>query len=478
MRYLTLSIAIAIVSCSAVGAWAQYGLYGAPDVLRLPQTQSDALPPQVYGNYANADADAPVVSTTRVAPAPVAGQDNAAAAMDPRQKAEKPSRRNRATVPAEAAERPAVERDATVDRMLRAAGPCDEPPSASPGSVLGEACGAEPCVAPCAVARECPWFASANWLIMGRDKSNRVWTTFQADYEPNQLMHSWHTKLEWESGGEVRLGRRFCCDQWGLEAVYWTLNPMTGFASMSHSHGVSTPLRVSEIEFDGVNGHDLFDGAEEHRLWRRDEFHNVELNLIRYASAFQFGCPWDIRWTGGARFFRFEESLRFGSLDQGYEWGQGGGIHEAYLRDEIKNNLIGVQVGCDARYAAWENIEFFLAPKVGVYNNRIENRFEAYRGDGVDAVPTAASHMTEYSYPVVSHTDVFSVLTEVNVGLAWNVTQNWSAQVGYRLMVGTGIGLADHQIPTYIVDVPEIAAINRNGNLLLHGAFAGITYNY
>ena len=86
--------------------------------------------------------------------------------------------------------------------------------------------------------------------------------------------------------------------------------------------------------------------------------------------------------------------------------------------------------------------------------------------------------MTQYSYPVVSHTDVFSVLTEVNVGLAWNVTQNWSAQVGYRLMVGTGIGLADHQIPTYIVDVPEIAAINRNGNLLLHGAFAGITYNY
>ena len=176
---------------------------------------------------------------------------------------------------------------------------------------------------PRAPSAQCPWFASANWLIMGRDKSNRVWTTYQADYEPNQLMHSWDTKLEWESGGEVRFGRRFCCDQWGLEAVYWTLNPMTGFASMSHSHGVSTPLRVSEIEFDGVNGVDLFDDAEEHRLWRRDEFHNIELNLIRYASACQFGCPWDIRWTGGVRFFRFEESLRFGSLDERIRMGRG-----------------------------------------------------------------------------------------------------------------------------------------------------------
>jgi len=45
-------------------------------------------------------------------------------------------------------------------------------------------------------------------------------------------------------------------------------------------------------------------------------------------------------------------------------------------------------------------------------------------------------------------------------------------------LAGTGIGLADHQIPTTSSTVPEIAAISRNGNLLLHGAFAGITYNY
>jgi len=71
--------------------------------------------------------------------------------------------------------------------------------------------------------------------------------------------------------------------------------------------------------------------------------------------------------------------------------GEDGGIHEAYLRDRIKNNLIGAQVAANARYAFSEKLEFFCSPDIGIYNNRVENRFEAYRGDGVDAVPTVAS---------------------------------------------------------------------------------------
>ena len=147
MRYLTLSIALAIISCSAVGAWAQYGLYGAPDVLRLPQTRSDALPPQIYGNYADPDADAPVVPSTRVAPAPIPGEDNAVAVQERQPKGEKASRRKPATEKVEAAER-----NRAVDRKPREAGPGDEPQCAP-----GEACGAEPCLGPCAVPRECPW---------------------------------------------------------------------------------------------------------------------------------------------------------------------------------------------------------------------------------------------------------------------------------------------------------------------------------
>jgi hypothetical protein len=50
--------------------------------------------------------------------------------------------------------------------------------------------------------------------------------------------------------------------------------------------------------------------------------------------------------------------------------------------------------------------------------------------------------------------------------------------VGYRVVAATGIGLADNQLPQYMVDIPEIANIDHNGQLILHGAFMGITYNF
>ena len=42
-------------------------------------------------------------------------------------------------------------------------------------------------------------------------------------------------------------------------------------------------------------------------------------------------------------------------------------------------------------------------------------------------------------------------------------------------MAITGVGLADNQIPPYLNDIPAIQDIDRNGSLLVHGAFAGMT---
>ena len=42
----------------------------------------------------------------------------------------------------------------------------------------------------------------------------------------------------------------------------------------------------------------------------------------------------------------------------------------------------------------------------------------------------------------------------------------------------TDVGLADEQIPPYVVDIPEIASIDHNSDLILHGAFFGVGYNF
>ena len=57
-------------------------------------------------------------------------------------------------------------------------------------------------------------------------------------------------------------------------------------------------------------------------------------------------------------------------------------------------------------------------------------------------------------------------------------TWRWSARVGYRVVVATGIGLTDNQIPFYVTDIPGIRDIDHNGELILHGAFFGLAYNF
>lgn len=330
---------------------------------------------------------------------------------------------------------------------------------------------AEPCFQPM-------WYVGAAGLIMSRDKANGVWTTYESGASANRLMRTTDAEVDWRGGYEVRLGRYFASGRWALEGVYWSIDGFQGFASSSVAGGtVSTPLIVSDIEFAGTSGTAYFDEAEEHRLWRRNEFENIEINLTRHRVDPYGASLVDLHWLLGVRYFRFEESLRFGSLAAGGTWG-GTDPDEAYLSDRVNNNLIGVQIGLETGCQLGYKLRVFLAPKVGLYNNHIENRFDAYRGDGVLASPTAASGFAG-TYPVVATTDAFAFLAEIDAGVDWQFHPRWNAFAGYRLVAATGIALADHQIPTYVADIGnELALIDHNGHLILHGAVAGLQFRF
>jgi hypothetical protein len=325
---------------------------------------------------------------------------------------------------------------------------------------------------------------------MSRDGANKLWTTYETDNEPNQLTGPHDIHLQWKWGFEVRFGRRFCCDQWAIEATYWTLDAFTGYVSASLSGGrtVSTPLHVSEVGLNGYpygnpsdppntfNASDWFVGAAELRLWRRDEFQNVEISFIRNRLFSGCNSPWGVDWLLGARFFRFEEQLTFASLQDGCSWGQDGGSHEIWLHDQIVNNLWGLQFGFNADYRLDRNVRLFVTPKFGIYNNHINHSFRLNLGDGT--VANTGTSGVPGTYPVESSTDKVSFLTQIDVGVDWQITQQLSARAGYRVLAATGIGLSDNQIPPYLVDIPAIADIETNGQLILHGAFFGVTYNY
>jgi hypothetical protein len=321
----------------------------------------------------------------------------------------------------------------------------------------------------------CPWYGSLMMLTLGRDRANGVWTSYQTTNLPNQLCNTRDVEAAWQWGGEVTLGRRFCCGCGvvGLQATYWTLAPTDGERFCTSTPSVSTPLTFFPTEFAGDDTRDWFDSADAHRLRRRNEFHNVEINLVGMRNQ---DCQsiWGIDWLIGFRYFRFEESLQFASLSHGGSWQTG--ADWAAIDDRIENNLWGFQIGANADLQLSRSVKLFCTPKVGVYNNHIENTFALYRGDGV--VGDTGPYTDLGTYPVRSSYDQISFLTEINLGLDWQFSQRWSARIGYRVIAATGIGLADNQIPSYIVDIPEISRIDTNGHLILHGAFAGVTYNF
>lgn len=536
MKNLRVVIILGLVGCATSAAWAQYGLYGSPEMVRLPQLQAPgagqysypstesaglravapasypSLPvrgpasgvsysPQVGGFIAQAPAGLSTPSASQTA-----GGAAVAGPVGPLPTAPPPPQGPAIAPPSSPAQTPGV-----ISQMLQEAGAYSgncSPPGAAPAAVPDAAypptlapapctadaqpgwAGSRACV-PCKPAR---WYASAQGLIMTRNKANKLWTTYETGNNVNQIPTQ--AEWDWRGGGEIRFGRWFGCGSGlcadsvdgmtcpgplactartvAIEGAYWTLDSFSDFVSRSISGGsVSTPLIVDEVLFDGIPGTQYFDSARQHRVWRESELHNAEINVI-------LGCPnpspgmANVDFFVGARYFRFADELGFGSVDLGWWWGDEGGIHEAYLRDRITNDLVGCHFGLRARIPLGFKLGLFLNPSLGIYNNHIQNHFQLYRGDGTVAVPTQPTG----TYPVDSSKDVVAFLGQIDLGVNWQFAANWEACIGYRVLFATGIGLADHQIPAYVVDIPEIADINSNADLILHGAFAGLTLRF
>ena len=122
-----------------------------------------------------------------------------------------------------------------------ACGPCQNGCGSCQNGCGIDGCGCDGCC--------CPWYASVMALYLNRSDGRRLWTAYDAGNEARQLTNTQDIHLPWSWGGEVTIGRRFCCgcdSNWGVEATYWTTEALSGSLSVTNPYPptclVSTPL--------------------------------------------------------------------------------------------------------------------------------------------------------------------------------------------------------------------------------------------
>ncbi len=364
MRVVRIAIFASLAACISSAAWAQYGLYGSPDTLPMPQSNAvAATAPASYPSTATPSAD-PMPATASAyqpyqpSPYRYPAQSAAAAMYQPYQ----PGAQYR--YPGPAVTRPPV-RTASVDPSMQTKPAADaSSPYAAPTepampdtqasagtpstNVMNQVLADQPCngcagangcgpyrgamsqfeqsacgangnacgLDGCDQADFCRWYASAEVLVMSRSDGRRFWTSYDDSDERIQLGNS-QIPLEWKWGGKVSLGRRFCCGcvPYAIEATYWTTDAFSGSQLTEVSGGlVSTPLNLNYLTFNGASAEDWFFGAQHQVVTRSDELHNVEINLIREPLAWACNSPWDVGFSVGVRYFRFQDQLTFASL--------------------------------------------------------------------------------------------------------------------------------------------------------------------
>ena len=426
MRVLRIALFALLAACSASAAWAQYGLYGSPDVLPMPQQNAVAdnqayQPYQPGAQYQYPNPSYPLPARTAVAERPAAGPamsltSDAVAGQVPAP----PAPGNGLTPQGQGG----LSRVGEPSCYGGCSGPYSSAMNRFDQAACGSCSGGCGCGGYCGGDNCCSWYGDVCALVMGRSDARRIWTSnVPFPHEEIQLANT-QFSMPWTWGGEVTVGHRFCCGcaAWAVEATYWSTVESSNSQTTTYPGGVSTPLVIQPMTFGdgGESAEDWFDGAKEHRLWRQDEFQNVEINLLRQQLSCCCGTPWDASWLLGLRYFRFHEALTFGSLRQGYDWGDNNGAGEAYLSDNITNNLFGVQIGFQAGYRLTCGVRLFIEPKIGIYDNYLDGTFQAHTGDGINGYGPYGP------FPVHSTRNGVSFLSQIDLGAEWRLTHNLS----------------------------------------------------
>jgi hypothetical protein len=329
----------------------------------------------------------------------------------------------------------------------------------------------------CCVPCNCGWFGGFGGLILtkGRDDFNQL--SFNDADPAGALLTTQDSRMETYGGLQVDFGR-WITPNWGVGVTYWgswgPARTTTVDAASIAPNSLNTVFDFSALNIGATNVNSLYDDAAMHALVRSYTFHNVEISLFQanyYNSSGRLGVGLMV----GPRWFRYREGFDYLSSDLDPLLNTG--LDDVSYQTTTTNDLIGFQAGARINYQATQRVRLFAAPKFGIYNNhiRLDSRIA---GPGGVAVVGPGNVFAGQAYDIHTTVNDVAFLGEIGVGVDVNITQYWALTVGYRAVTATGIAQPFAQIPQNFAGLNDAADINRTGSVLLHGAYAGVSYNF
>lgn len=358
------------------------------------------------------------------------------------------------------------------------AGPMGSLPSSDAYSLTNISCGSATCgpvlCAPC--DSRCGWFASAGGLVMSRDDENFLPFSYATGNEAVQLVTNRDADFSAAGGVEARLGRYFCCGQSSLEFVFWAVIPGSQSYQLLGSDVVGDLNGIynwDQLDYNGGTADAFVNNAMVHRIQRDFEFQNYEINWNTYLLPPGCGAL-QVQTIAGFRVFRFGETIDFGAdtADTVFT----GAADEIHYNINVDNRLYGFQLGTRNEYRFSQRWSFTARILAGIFANDVYHQ-SRIGGAAGDAVVNNGPNNGQ-AFNVSGSGTNLSLLGELDFGLMFRPTCNWQISGGYRAMGVSGLALASNQLYHDLRGVNDVQDIEVNGDLILHGGYFQLSYNY
>ncbi len=327
------------------------------------------------------------------------------------------------------------------------------------------------------------WFGGVYGLVLTRADDARVPLSYDGANWGHPLLRSSDADTGYQGGAGVRFGRYFNCNTWGVEAGYWGLVPNEAEANVCNAClnvDLTSPIRFDNLVYDnGAFTDDVLlwygtpsNPAQRHRLRRKFEAHNIELNLIRNPYR-RNGCV-HFELLAGIRYLKFDDNFSLATDFTSDAFGDDPANELDYVID-VENNLLGFQVGGRMDYYVWGALSVNAGTTFGIYGNHMRHQQFIWGGNGFATVDGTGD-----VYNVERTADDVAFLGDLFAGVSYDISACWRITCGYRAMVASGVALATSQIPreTEFANMVYAPTLDSNDSLVLHGGYAGLEFNW